>query len=295
MRACWQEFWADGPDSETPPGHWFVLLNDVNDHPLTEKKFEGNGPIVEDLEWDVKSYFIMGVTMHDAAIAAWSVKGYYDYIRPVSAIRYMAELGQSSDESLSNYHPGGLALNESSVELVEAGDELAGSSNENVGKIKIWSWLGHDQIANPLTDQAGVGWLLAENWLPYQRATFVTPPFAGYVSGHSTFSRAAAKVMTLLTGSEYFPGGLAEYEAAQNQYLVFENGPSETIKLQWAKYYDASDQCSLSRIWGGIHPPIDDIPGRLMGDKVGDKTFAKAKTYFTSNSEPVVTGSTSQH
>ena len=28
------EFWADGPDSETPPGHWFVILNEVNDHPL---------------------------------------------------------------------------------------------------------------------------------------------------------------------------------------------------------------------------------------------------------------------
>ena len=22
------EFWEDGPDSETPPGHWFVILNE---------------------------------------------------------------------------------------------------------------------------------------------------------------------------------------------------------------------------------------------------------------------------
>ena len=36
------------------------------------------------------------------------------------------------------------------------------------------------------------GWVLAEGWWPYQRPSFVTPPFAGYVSGHSTFSRAAA-------------------------------------------------------------------------------------------------------
>ena len=35
--------------------------------------------------------------MHDCAIAAWSAKGYYDYSRPVSGIRYMAEHGQSSD------------------------------------------------------------------------------------------------------------------------------------------------------------------------------------------------------
>ena len=39
------------------------------------------------------------------------------------------------------------------------------------------------------------------------------------------------------------------------------------MKLQWATYKDAADQCSLSRIWGGIHPYIDDIPGRKIGTK----------------------------
>ena len=43
--------------------------------------------------------------------------------------------------------------------------------------------------------------------LPHQEAVeFVTPPFAGYISGHSTFSRAAAEVLTLLTGDPFFPG-----------------------------------------------------------------------------------------
>ena len=91
------EFWADGPDSETPPGHWFTILNYVNDHDDLVKKYKGTGDIVEDLEWDIKSYFTLGGTMHDAAISAWSIKGYYDYIRPISAIRYMADHGQSSD------------------------------------------------------------------------------------------------------------------------------------------------------------------------------------------------------
>ncbi|WNH10597.1 hypothetical protein [Thalassobellus suaedae] len=56
----------------------------------------------------------------------------------------------------------------------------------------------------------------------YQRPTFVTPPFAGYVSGHSTYSRAAAEVMTLLTGDAYFPGGMGEFLAKKNEFLVFE-------------------------------------------------------------------------
>lgn len=53
------------------------------------------------------------------------------------------------------------------------------------------------------------------------------------------------------------------------------------MSLQWARYIDASDQCSLSRIWGGIHPPADDIPGRIIGKKVGTAAFTKASQYFS--------------
>ena len=94
------EFWADGPDSETPPGHWFVILNEVNDHPELVKRFGGAGPELGPLEWDVKAYFALGGAMHDSAIAAWGIKGWYDYIRPLSAIRAMADLGQSTDPDL---------------------------------------------------------------------------------------------------------------------------------------------------------------------------------------------------
>lgn len=275
------EFWADGPDSETPPGHWYTILNYVSDHPLLEKRFTGEGPELDDLEWDVKSYFVLGGAVHDAAISAWGIKGWYDYIRPISAIRWMAELGQSSDPSLPSYHPGGILLEDGIVELVQEGDPLAGASGEHVGKIKLWAWRGPSAIADPDTDSAGVGWILAEHWWPYQRPTFVTPPFAGYVSGHSTYSRAAAVVLTLLTGDEFFPGGMGEFHAPKNEFLVFEDGPSVDVTLQWATYRDAADQCSLSRIWGGIHPPADDIPGRIIGETLGAEAFELAKGYFS--------------
>ena len=274
------EFWADGPDSETPPGHWFVLLNEINEHPLLERKFAGIGPEIEPLEWDIKAYFTLGGAMHDSAIAAWGIKGWYDYIRPVSAIRAMADRGQSSSPALPSYNVNGLPLFEGYIELVEAGDPLAGVNNINVGKVKLYAWRGPDFIDSPITDEAGVGWILAENWWPYQRPSFVTPPFAGYVSGHSTFSRAAAEVLTALTGSPYFPGGMGEFHLTANEFLVFEDGPSTDLILQWATYRDASDECSLSRIWGGIHPPADDLPGRLIGEKIGINSFVAARSYF---------------
>ena len=77
----------------------------------------------------------------------------------------------------------------------------------HVGEIAVLSWLGAPE--DPETQTSGVGWVCAVEWVPYQRATFVTPAFAGYVSGHSTFSRAAAEVLTAVTGSEFFPGGLS--------------------------------------------------------------------------------------
>ena len=275
------EFWADGPDSETPPGHWFTLLNHVSDHPLLEKRFNGSGAELVPVEWDVKAYFILGGAMHDAAISAWSIKGWHDYIRPISAIRYMADLGQSSDDQLASYHPQGIKLEPGFIELVESGDPLAGGFDQNVGKIKLYSWKGPDYVSNTDTDTAGVGWILSENWWPYQRPSFVTPPFAGFVSGHSTYSRAAAEVMTLITGDEYFPGGMGEFIAYKNDFLVFEEGPSVDVTLQWATYRDASDQCSLSRIWGGIHPPADDIPGRVIGETIGVEAYNFAIPYFS--------------
>jgi hypothetical protein len=284
------EFWADGPKSETPPGHWFTLLNNVSYHPSFTRKFKGEGEPLDALEWDVKAYLALGGAMHDVAVSVWGIKGYYDYTRPISAIRYMADRGQSSDSSLPNYHPAGLPLIPGYSELVKAGDPLSEENGEHIGKIKLKSWRGPKFILNPETDRAGVGWILAENWWPYQRPTFVTPPFAGYISGHSSYSSAAAEVLTLITGDEFFPGGLAEYVARKNDYLVFEEGPSVDIRLQWARYKDAADQCSLSRIWGGIHPPIDDFHGRTIGKDIGFHAFELAEKIFSGlilNAEPV--------
>lgn len=275
------QYWADGPNSETPPGHWFKLFNEVEDNMALlsiEKRWMGE-EAVSDLEWDIKGYFALGGGIHDAAIACWGTKGYYDYTRPIMAIRWMGVKGQSTDSNLPHYHPAGLPLIPGYIELVEEGDSLAGDNNEHLYKIKIFSWKGPFAA----TGQDGAGWLLAENWWTYQTAGFVTPPFAGYYSGHSTYSRTAAEIMTLITGDEYFPGGMAEFVAAQDEYLLADDGPSATVKLQWATYRDASDQCSLSRIYGGLHPPQDDIPGRTVGLIVGPQAVNKANEFFHSN------------
>ena len=290
------QYWADGPfTAETPAGYMMGLLNrEISDAPGFEKRLGGTGPILSDLEWDVKAYFALSAATHDAAVAAWSVKGWYDYVRPISAIRYMAAMGQSSDSADPDcpYHPRGLRYVDDPadpagdgsmrvIDCVRPGDPLAGDGR-NVGKIKMFTWRGPGLISNANFDTAGAGWILTENWWPMMRPDFVTPPFGGYVSGHSTLTRAGAEALTLLTGDPYFPGGLYEYHTKADEFLVYEDGPSVDVTLQWATYYDVSDAAGISRIWGGVHPPIDDIVGRRIGREVGIAAFRQAVGYFSS-------------
>lgn len=270
------EFWADGPNSETPPGHWNVLANYVADHPLLVKKIGGVGDPVDDLEWDVKMYFALNAAVHDAACAAWGAKRAYDGWRPMSAIRYLAGLGQSSNPALPSYHASGLPLITNQIELVTPASVASGRhAGLTPGKIALLAWPG--QPSNPVSQHTGVRWIHGDNWGTYQRTNFVTPPFPGYISGHSTFSRAAAELLTGLTGNSYFPGGMGTYS---NYTLGFEQGPSVPMTLQWATYYDAADEAGISRIWGGIHPPVDNLAGRRVGAQVGKAAWALAKRYW---------------
>jgi hypothetical protein len=237
--------------------------------------------------------FALNGGLHDAAIAAWNHKGVYDSARPISQIRYMGQLGQSSDPAGPSFHPDGLPLEADLVEVITPASTAPGQRHAHLagseGKIAVRSWQGAVDGQAPFTDPAdlgGVGWILAENWLPYQLISFVTPPFAGYVSGHSTYSRTGAEILTLLTGSAYFPGGIYEYEIPVGSGLDFEYGPVAEMKLQLATYYDASDQASLSRISGGIHPPADDFPGRRIGHLVGPAAWNLAQHYFGGRAAP---------
>ncbi len=275
------EYWADGPKSETPPGHWNLIANEVSDAPGFERRIGGEGEVVDPLEWDVKTYFGLNGAVHDAAIAAWGLKGYYDSTRPISMIRHMGGKGQSTDLSGPSYDPEGLPLESGLVEVITAESSAPGQRHEaladHVGEVAVRSWLGFP--ADPKTETSGVGWRLATTWVPYQRETFVTPAFAGYVSGHSTFSRAAAEVLTAITGSEYFPGGLAERTTVQGE-LLHEEGPTLDVTAQWATYFDAADQAGISRLYMGIHIPQDDFEGRIIGAEVGTGAWARAVEYF---------------
>ena len=275
------EFWADGPRSETPPGHWNVIANGVSDQLSPNLRVGGTGPAVDRLQWDVKLYLALNGGVHDAAIAAWGLKGHYDSIRPISMVRYLASRGQSSDPTLPHYDKEGIPLVPGLIELITTESTAPGQRHAALkgheGEITILAWRGNPK--DPKTEIGGVGWILASTWVPFQLPTFVTPSFAAWVSGHSTFSRASAEVLTAFTGSPDFPGGLGEFTVKQGS-LKFEQGPTTDVVLQWATYYDAADQAGRSRLYGGIHISEDDLTGRVIGSQCGKSAWALAQRYY---------------
>ena len=284
------EMWADGPKSETPPGHWVKISHEVGDaleaagQPL---RAWGVGPEVDRLHWDVGLGLALSGATHDAAIAAWELKRESRGPRPISLVRYYAGKGQRSDPTVPSYNAEGLPLIDGLIEIITEASSAPGQRHfalrHFVGELAVRGWPG--EPGDRLNEYTSVQWMRALEWIPYQRRTFVTPAFPGFVSGHSTFSRAAAEALTAFTGSEFFPGGLGEFVAPAGNYLVFENGPTADLRLQWATYFDAADQSGQSRLFGGIHIFADDRAGRLVGSAVGRGAAARARALWDGDVE----------
>ena len=74
---------------------------------------------------------------------------------------------------------------------------------DSVRPITAVRWLKRGQLVRAWGGPyQGTKTIRGEDWLPYQPATFPTPPFPEYISGHSTFSAAAAAVLQDFTGKD---------------------------------------------------------------------------------------------
>jgi hypothetical protein len=209
------QYWADGPGSELPPGHWCLFAAWVSERDQNT------------LDQDVKLFFAVANAVLDAGIAAWDAKRYFDSARPVTAIHYYMS-----------------------------------------GKL-VRAWAGPFQ---------GTREIRGEEWQPYQPTSVVTPPFSEFVSGHSTFSTAAAEVLRRFTGSDAF-GASVEIPAGSSR---IEPGivPARNVTLSWRTFTEAADEAGMSRRYGGIHFAEGDLEGRRMGRKIGALVWAKAERLF---------------
>jgi len=220
------EYWADGPRSEFPPGHWAVFAQ------ATSRK---RGHSLDD---DVKLFFTLGNALMDASIAAWAWKFKVDYVRPITGIR------------------------------------------EHYRGRQVTSWLG---------PYKGYGLVNGEAWIPYQELHVVTPPFPEYVSGHSTFSAAGARVLSMFTTSDTFGASVtvrAGTSRIEPRTPSHPGTPARDVTLSWPTFSAAAAEAGMSRRHGCIHFESGDLHARDLGSAVGWDAWWKAQSYI----KPISTG-----
>jgi membrane-associated phospholipid phosphatase len=94
------------------------------------------------------------------------------------------------------------------------------------------------------------------NWMSF----IVTPPFPDYVSGHSTFSSAAATVLASFYGTEDLPFTIG------SDFLP-------GVYRSFSTCLDAAEEAAVSRIYGGIHFLSASEDGLQAGINIGEWTI----------------------
>jgi hypothetical protein len=99
-----------------------------------------------------------------------------------------------------------------------------------------------------------------KGWTPFLQ----TPPFPDYTSGHSTITAAAAVVLTKLYGENF-----AYNDTSDMRYIG--------IQRKFESFKQAAMECSLSRLYGGIHYRMSVEKGTEAGFMIGEYIIRKLK------------------
>ena len=121
--------------------------------------------------------------------------------------------------------------------------------------ISCWEAKYHYNYVRPETF---INKYIDKDWQPLIQ----TPPFPEYPSGHSTISASAAVVLTKMVGDNY-------------SFLDSTEVPYGRPIRKFNSFYEASEQASISRLYGGIHFLNSLNTGRDMGKAIGNLVTAK--------------------
>ena len=123
------------------------------------------------------------------------------------------------------------------------------------GFISCWDEKYRSSYVRPAT---AINELVDKTW-----ATLLqTPPFPEYPSGHSTITASAATVLTKLYGDN-----IAFEDSSDYQYIG--------LKRKFNSFHQAAAECSMSRVYGGIHYVLSVNTGADMGKQVGNLVVSK--------------------
>lgn len=155
---------------------------------------------------------------------------------------WMNIVGIAAQKSESDFNKTVAAYTETSIALFDA-------------FIACWK---SKYLSNSARPETVINKLLDPAWQPYLQ----TPPFPGYVSGHSVISAASAEVMT-----DHFGDNFAYRDSSEREFGIADR----TFK----SFRHAADEASWSRLYGGIHFRCDLEQGNIVGRQLGEYIVGK--------------------
>jgi len=168
-----------------------------------------------------------------------------------------------------------------------------------------WTLVRHYYAGKKIPGWAGPGKgvltaMPAEQWHPYSPDTFVTPPFPGYPSGHSTVSGASARILELYTaadklevvckhqaGSLTGEGNVMPAKILGVDGKLWKDAPqTPNVDLACPTFSATAQMAGLSRVMGGYHIQADNVAGLDLGRNVADYSWPKYQALFNGTAQP---------
>jgi len=227
------EYWADGPDSVTPPGHWNEFAED-----LSYKYRYG-------IDDDVKLFFALNGALLDSSIACWESKRFYDFPRPITAIRHLyfssTVPGWAGPGLGTQTIPGAQWRPYQSLTFVTPAfsEFTSGHSTFSAAAAEVLRGLtGSGQLFDGVTQ------------VPYDRNHDGVSDFVG------------------------------EFIVRPGSLTIEPSLPRQPVVLRWTTLKEAADEAGFSRRYGGIHFQDGDLHGRRVGEQIGQRALQRAREYW---------------
>lgn len=236
------EYWADGPNTVLPPGHWQLFAI----HVATSRHL--------DLLQTVLLLFLQGNAALDAGISAWALKRMYDSGRPASVIPCAfsgaAAAGGTSFTAWKGPYMG-------------------------VGTIDIADWQPYQDptfVTPPFGEYpSGHSSFSAASAEVFKRF------FKSDAFGYSVTLPEGASLFEpkITAGSPGYIAGVTDVPNKGPGTIGYT--PAANVTLTWATFTDAANEAGMSRVYGGIHTPAGDVDSRRLGRLVGENVWNKVQ------------------
>jgi len=229
------EYWADGPGSVFPPGHWFnITLWMANMRQLN-------------LITTVKLLFLQSNAVYDAGIAIWEAKRIYDTVRPITTIQ---------------------CLYKNQIIMAWKGPYLG------VGTINgsLWQPYQSKYVVTPgfsewPSGHSGFSSSSAQVLKQFFDGDDDYGNFYTFDKGSSLFEPKIS------SGQPGFHHGLTDVANSGPNTVGY--SPAKTTTFCWDTFSEAASCAAQSRLYGGIHFPRGRDDGARIGRIIGKHVYNK--------------------